>query len=156
MINWQKLTIDSFVEELRLVYERTYGDTDKTLGRIVTWCGRLALENIANSDGIAGHAHAVCVSRSVGLAAANGAAAYYHGPASCPVISTRVLIDARGAAELPHPKHNGVLPHPAIHQVSHQGGHALIEGRQLPGPQRLEILPVGVPVAKIDLHSGNA
>ena len=52
MINWQKLTIDSFVEELRLVYERTYGDADRILGRIVTWCGRLALENIANSDAL--------------------------------------------------------------------------------------------------------
>lgn len=52
MINWQKITIDSFVEELRLVYERTYGDVDKTLGRIVNWCGRLALENIANSDAL--------------------------------------------------------------------------------------------------------
>lgn len=52
MINWQELTINMFVEELRLVYERTYGDIDKTLGRIVTWCGRLALENIANSDAL--------------------------------------------------------------------------------------------------------
>ena len=52
MINWQKLTIDSFVEELRLAYERTYGDVERTLGRIVTWCGRLALENIANSDAL--------------------------------------------------------------------------------------------------------
>jgi hypothetical protein len=52
MINWQELTINMFVEELRLVYERTYGDIDKNLGRIVTWCGRLALENIANSDAL--------------------------------------------------------------------------------------------------------
>jgi len=52
MINWQELTINMFVEELRLVYERTYGDIDETLGRIVTWCGRLALENIANSDAL--------------------------------------------------------------------------------------------------------
>jgi hypothetical protein len=52
MINWQELTIESFVEELRRVYERTYGDIDKSLGRIVTWCGRLALENIANSDAL--------------------------------------------------------------------------------------------------------
>src|SRR4030095_243241 len=29
-----------------------YGDIDKTFGRIVTWCGRLALENIANSDAL--------------------------------------------------------------------------------------------------------
>ena len=50
MINWQELTINMFVEELRLVYDRTYGDIDQTLGRIVTWCGRLALENIAKLD----------------------------------------------------------------------------------------------------------
>lgn len=52
MINWQELTIDMFVEQLRKVYERTYGDIDKTFGRIVAWCGRLALENIANSDAL--------------------------------------------------------------------------------------------------------
>jgi len=52
MINWQELTINMFMEELRLVYERTYGDIDKACGRIVTWCGRLALENIANSDAL--------------------------------------------------------------------------------------------------------
>ena len=52
MINWQELTIENFVEELRIAYERTYGDVDETLGRIVTWCGRLALENIANSDAL--------------------------------------------------------------------------------------------------------
>jgi hypothetical protein len=52
MINWQELTINMFMDELRLVYERTYGDIDKQFGRIVTWCGRLALENIANSDAL--------------------------------------------------------------------------------------------------------
>src|SRR5678810_674769 len=52
MINWQELTIDMFVEQLRRVYERTYGDIDKTFGRIVAWSGRLALENIANSDAL--------------------------------------------------------------------------------------------------------
>ena len=52
MINWQELTINMFMDELRLVYERTYGDIDKAFGRIVTWCGRLALENIANSDAL--------------------------------------------------------------------------------------------------------
>lgn len=35
-----------------MVYDRTYGDADETLGRIVTWCGRLALENISNSDAL--------------------------------------------------------------------------------------------------------
>jgi hypothetical protein len=52
MINWQELVIDMFVEQLRTVYQRTYGDLDIDFGRIVSWCGRLALENIANSDAL--------------------------------------------------------------------------------------------------------
>jgi len=52
MINWQELTIDMFVEQLRTVFVRTYGDIDGDFGRIVSWCGRLALENIANSDAL--------------------------------------------------------------------------------------------------------
>jgi hypothetical protein len=52
MINWQELVIDMFVEQLRTVYQRTYGDIDIDFGRIVTWCGRLVLENIANSDSL--------------------------------------------------------------------------------------------------------
>jgi hypothetical protein len=52
MINWQELTIDMFVEQLRKVYQRTYGDINSDFGRIVIWCGRLVLENIANSDSL--------------------------------------------------------------------------------------------------------
>ena len=52
MISWQELVIDMFVEQLRTVYQRTYGDIDIDFGRIVAWCGRLALENIANSDAL--------------------------------------------------------------------------------------------------------
>lgn len=52
MINWQSHTIDMFVEQLRVVYERTYGDIDKNCGRVVAWSGRLALKNIANSDAL--------------------------------------------------------------------------------------------------------
>ena len=52
MINWQELTIDMFVQQLRTVYQRTYGDINSDYGRIVAWCGRLALENIANSDAL--------------------------------------------------------------------------------------------------------
>jgi len=52
MINWQELTIDVFVEQLKAAYQRTYGDIDPDFGRIVSWCGRLALENIANSDAL--------------------------------------------------------------------------------------------------------
>ena len=52
MISWQELTIDVFVEQLNTAYQRTYGDVDQDFGRIVAWCGRLALENIANSDAL--------------------------------------------------------------------------------------------------------
>jgi hypothetical protein len=52
MISWQELTIDMFVEQLRVVYQRTYGEVDVVFGRIVAWCGRLALESIANSDAL--------------------------------------------------------------------------------------------------------
>src|SRR5258706_9499169 len=52
MISWQELTINVFVEQLITAYQRTYGDVDQDFGRIVAWCGRLALENIANSDAL--------------------------------------------------------------------------------------------------------
>lgn len=52
MINWQELTIDMFVQQLRTSYQRTYGDINSDFGRIVVWCGRLALENISNSDAL--------------------------------------------------------------------------------------------------------
>ena len=52
MINWQDLTIDVFVEQLVTAYQRTYGNLNKDFGRVVAWCGRLALENIANSDAL--------------------------------------------------------------------------------------------------------
>lgn len=52
MINWQDLTINVFVDQLKDAYERTYGQVDQDFGRIVAWCGRLALENIANSDAL--------------------------------------------------------------------------------------------------------
>jgi hypothetical protein len=52
MISWQELTIDMFVEQLRTVYQRTYGELDVDFGRIVSWSGRLALENISNSDAL--------------------------------------------------------------------------------------------------------
>jgi len=52
MINWQELTIDMFVERLRAIYRRTYGDVNNEFGNIVFWCGRLVLGNIANSDAL--------------------------------------------------------------------------------------------------------
>lgn len=52
MIGWQELVINMFVEELREAYNRTYGEIEPVFGRIVAWCGRLVLENIANSDAL--------------------------------------------------------------------------------------------------------
>jgi hypothetical protein len=52
MLSWQELTIDVFVDQLSTAYQRTYGNVDQEFGRIVAWCGRLALENIANSDAL--------------------------------------------------------------------------------------------------------
>jgi hypothetical protein len=52
MLSWQELIIDMFVEQLRNSYHRTYGEIDPVFGRIVAWCGRLVLENIANSDAL--------------------------------------------------------------------------------------------------------
>ena len=52
MLNLQKLAIDLCVEELRKAYERTYSKMEEQLGNIITWSGRLVLENIANSDAL--------------------------------------------------------------------------------------------------------
>ena len=52
MLNLQKLTIDLSVEELRRAYERIYSNIEQQLGNIIVWSGRLALENIANSDAL--------------------------------------------------------------------------------------------------------
>ena len=52
MLNLQKHTIDVSVEELRRAYERIYSNIEQQLGNIIVWSGRLALENIANSDAL--------------------------------------------------------------------------------------------------------
>ncbi len=52
MLNWQELTIEMFVEQLRASYRRTYGDLRGDYGNITCWVGRLALENISNSDAL--------------------------------------------------------------------------------------------------------
>ncbi len=52
MLNFQKITIDLCVDELRRGYERTYSNVEQQLGNIIVWSGRLALENIANSDAL--------------------------------------------------------------------------------------------------------
>lgn len=52
MLNLQKLVIDHFAEKLEASYRQNYGDRLPLLGRTAVWCGKLALENIANSDAL--------------------------------------------------------------------------------------------------------
>jgi hypothetical protein len=52
MLNFRKLMIDHFVEELKQAYRRTYSDMQPPIGNVIAWAGRLALENIANSDAL--------------------------------------------------------------------------------------------------------
>ena len=52
MLNFQKLLIEYFVKELKATYYKIYGILDPQFGEIVAWAGRLALENIANSDSL--------------------------------------------------------------------------------------------------------
>jgi hypothetical protein len=52
MLNLRKNTIDFFVEELKRAYRRTYSDMNPAFANIIAWSGRLALENIANSDAL--------------------------------------------------------------------------------------------------------
>ena len=50
MFNATKLTIDTFVETLKESYQLTYGAQHPEYPSIIAFVGRIALENIANSD----------------------------------------------------------------------------------------------------------
>ena len=50
MINVQQLVIDQFTSSLDKCYQQTYGLMKPELGGAIAWGGRLALENIGNSD----------------------------------------------------------------------------------------------------------
>jgi hypothetical protein len=52
MLNLQKIAIEAFVKELEDAYHQTYNQMDPHFGSIIEWTGRLALENIANSDAL--------------------------------------------------------------------------------------------------------
>ena len=52
MLNFQRLTIEHFIEELKTTYTQTYGEIEPQFGNIIAWSGRLVLENIANSDAL--------------------------------------------------------------------------------------------------------
>ena len=50
LFNFKYLTINRFAESLESDFRHTFGDQDTGYGGFVNWMGRLALENIANSD----------------------------------------------------------------------------------------------------------
>lgn len=50
MVNFQHLIIERFVQELKDAYQQTYNLMNPQYANILEWTGRLALENIANSD----------------------------------------------------------------------------------------------------------
>ena len=52
MLDLQGLKIKYFVEELKRTYQRCYSDIEPHFGNIIAWSGRLALENISNSDAL--------------------------------------------------------------------------------------------------------
>ncbi len=50
MLNIQKILIEAFDKELRESYVKTFGILEPENSHILSWFGRLALENISNSD----------------------------------------------------------------------------------------------------------
>ena len=50
MFNPTQIVVEAFVGELQVMYERTYGVLEPSYPGIIGFVGRLALENIANSD----------------------------------------------------------------------------------------------------------
>ena len=72
MLNLRKLTIDYFVEQLTRAYRRTYGDMEPSYGNIIAWSGRLALENIANSDALYHNVEHTMLVTAVGQALLEG------------------------------------------------------------------------------------
>jgi hypothetical protein len=72
VLNLRKLTIDYFVEQLKRAYRRTYGDMEPSYGNIIAWSGRLALENIANSDALYHNVEHTLLVTAVGQALLEG------------------------------------------------------------------------------------
>jgi len=52
MFNPTEVLIDAFVERLQHEYRRMYGVLEPSYPGIIAWAGRMALENIANSDAL--------------------------------------------------------------------------------------------------------
>lgn len=52
MFNFPTQFIETFVQELRRAYQQTYNSLEPQFANVIEWTGRLALENIANSDAL--------------------------------------------------------------------------------------------------------
>lgn len=52
MINFQEIIINHFLAEVKRAYQQTYSRIESEYANILEWTGRLALENIANSDAL--------------------------------------------------------------------------------------------------------
>lgn len=52
MLNFRQMMIESFVEQLHEAYRQSYSKMEPQFANIIEWTGRLALENIANSDNL--------------------------------------------------------------------------------------------------------
>ena len=52
MFNFHALLIENFVKELKEAYKQTYSALEPQFANVIEWTGRLALENIANSDSL--------------------------------------------------------------------------------------------------------
>ncbi len=52
MFNPTQTLITTFVQQLQAGYEQNYGGLKANYGNIIAWSGRMALENIANSDAL--------------------------------------------------------------------------------------------------------
>ena len=62
MFNSTELLIQAFIEQLENGYSRTYGGYKSDYADIIAWVGAMALENIANSDGLYHNVeHAICI-----------------------------------------------------------------------------------------------
>jgi len=66
MFNPTQIVIDAFLNELRFIYERTYGVLEPSYPGIIAFVGQLALENIANSDAAYHDMHHTIMVTSVG------------------------------------------------------------------------------------------
>jgi len=52
VVNFQHLIIERFVKELKAAYQQTYNQMEPQYANLLEWTGRLALENIFNSDAL--------------------------------------------------------------------------------------------------------